>query len=43
VDRTLSGLYRSGDIEPLFRDAFGDNAEPTDILKMMYLMNSLPH
>lgn len=43
VDRTLSGLYRSGDIEPLFLDAFGDNAEPTDILKMMYLMNSLPH
>jgi ABC-type amino acid transport substrate-binding protein len=41
VDRTLSHLYRSGRIVPIFRNAFG-NAEPSDVLRSMYLINGLP-
>ncbi|TFH51764.1 MAG: amino acid ABC transporter substrate-binding protein [Lysobacterales bacterium] len=41
VDRTLSRLYRNGGIVPIFRNAFG-NAEPTDVLKSMYLINGVP-
>jgi ABC-type amino acid transport substrate-binding protein len=41
VDRTLSRLYRGGGIVPIFRNAFG-NAEPTEVLKSMYLINGLP-
>ena len=41
VDRTLSRLYRSGAIAKVFSNAFG-NAEPSEILKAMYLVNSRP-
>ena len=41
VDRTLSHLYRSGAIVPIFRNAFG-NAEPSDVLRSLYLINGLP-
>ena len=41
VDRTLSRLYRSGRIVPIFRNAFG-NAEPSDVLRSLYLINGLP-
>ena len=41
VDRTLSRLYRSGAIVPIFRNAFG-NAEPSDVLRSLYLINGLP-
>ena len=41
VDRTLSRLYRSGAIAKVFNNAFG-TAEPSEILKAMYLVNSLP-
>ncbi len=42
VDRTLSRLYRSGEIETLFTNAFGADAEPTDVLRTLYLLNGLP-
>lgn len=41
VDRTLSRLYRSGKIEPIFKKAFSP-AEPTDLLKAVYIVNTLP-
>lgn len=41
VDQTLSRLYRSGRIVPIFRNAFG-NAEPSEVLKSLYLINGLP-
>ena len=41
VDRTLSALYRSGAIVPIFRNAFG-NAEPSEVLRSLYLINALP-
>jgi polar amino acid transport system substrate-binding protein/glutamate/aspartate transport system substrate-binding protein len=41
VDRTLSRLYRTGAIVPIFRNSFG-NAEPSDVLRSLYLINALP-
>jgi len=41
VDRTLSRLYRTGAIVPIFRNAFG-NAEPSEVLRSLYLINGLP-
>jgi ABC-type amino acid transport substrate-binding protein len=41
VDRTLSRLYRSGQIVPIFRNAFG-NAEPSEVLRSLYIINGLP-
>ena len=41
VDTALSRLYRSGGIVPIFRNSFG-NAEPSDVLRSLYLVNALP-
>lgn len=41
VDQTLSRLYRSGGIVPIFRNSFG-NAEPSEVLRSLYLINALP-
>jgi ABC-type amino acid transport substrate-binding protein len=41
VDRTLSRLYRTGAIAPIFRNAFGD-AEPSEVLRSLYIINGLP-
>ncbi|NIR31306.1 MAG: amino acid ABC transporter substrate-binding protein [Gammaproteobacteria bacterium] len=41
VDRTLSRLYRSGEIQTIFNKAFSP-AEPTDLLKAVYIINRLP-
>lgn len=41
VDRVLSRLYRGGGIVPIFRNTFGD-AEPSDLLRTLYLVNGLP-
>lgn len=41
VDATLSHLYASGAIEPIFSKAFGP-AQPSDLLKAVYILNSLP-
>jgi len=43
VDHTLSDVYRSGDIEAIFITSFGADAAPTDVLKVMYLINALPY
>jgi len=42
VDRTLSDIYRSGAISRLFAASFGEKAEPSEILKAMYLISTLP-
>jgi ABC-type amino acid transport substrate-binding protein len=41
VDRTLSRLYRTGRIVPIFRNSFG-NAEPSEVLRSLYIINGLP-
>ncbi len=42
VDRALSRIYRSGQIAQIFATAFGPNNAPTDTLKTLYLISSLP-
>ncbi|MFQ5973366.1 MAG: amino acid ABC transporter substrate-binding protein [Alphaproteobacteria bacterium] len=42
VDRTLSRLYRSGRIEQIFTSNFGQAANPSDLLKALYVINGLP-
>lgn len=42
VDRTLAGLYRSGEIAPLFTATFGSEAKPSELVQAMYLLNALP-
>ena len=41
VDRALSDIYRSGDIKQIFAATFG-NAEPSEIVRALYLINALP-
>lgn len=41
VDRVLSRLYRGNGIERIFRNSFG-KAEPSDMLRSLYLINALP-
>jgi ABC-type amino acid transport substrate-binding protein len=41
VDRTLAQLYRSGKISEVLERTFG-KGEPPDMLKAMFLINSLP-
>jgi ABC-type amino acid transport substrate-binding protein len=43
VDRTLSEIYRGGDIEAIFVATFGSGVSPTQVLKVMYLINGLPY
>ncbi len=42
VDRTLSALYRSGLIHKVFTHAFGANANESDLLKALYVIEGLP-
>jgi polar amino acid transport system substrate-binding protein/glutamate/aspartate transport system substrate-binding protein len=42
VDRALSHIYRSGEIAPLFAHTFGSQAQPSDMLKTLYLISALP-
>ena len=42
VDRTLSRMYRSGDIKQIFANSFGANAAQSDLLKALYVISSLP-
>lgn len=42
VDRSLSHLYRSGAIAPIFQRWFGQLGTPGEGLKVMFLLNSLP-
>ena len=41
VDRTLARTYRSGRVDGLFRQAFGENAKPTAALRALYLINGI--
>jgi len=42
VDRTLTHLYKSGEIIRIFRASFGTKTEATDMLKALYVINRLP-
>ena len=42
VNRTLAGLYRSGDVAPIFEKWFGSMSTAGQLIAAMYLMNGLP-
>jgi polar amino acid transport system substrate-binding protein/glutamate/aspartate transport system substrate-binding protein len=42
VDRALSRMYRSGEIATVFAHTFGEQTQPTDMLKTLYLVSALP-
>jgi ABC-type amino acid transport substrate-binding protein len=42
VDRALSHIYRSGEIASIFQRTFGAKAEPSQILRTLYVISSLP-
>jgi len=42
VNRALAKIYRDGAIESIFTNWFGPDAEPSEILKVVYLINAYP-
>ena len=42
VDRALSRIYRSGEIAAVFQRTFGGQAEPSQILRTLYLISGVP-
>lgn len=42
VDRALSHIYRTGEIAIVFAHTFGDQMQPSDILKTLYSVSALP-
>ena len=42
VDRALSQIYRSGEIAIVFARTFGNEMQPSDILKTLYSISALP-
>ena len=42
VDRALSHIYRSGEIGAVFAHSFGDQLQPSDTLKTLFLVSALP-
>ena len=42
VNRALAKVYREGAIEQIFLGAFGPDGEPSDILKVVFLINAYP-
>jgi ABC-type amino acid transport substrate-binding protein len=42
VDRALSHIYRSGEIGVVFAHTFGNEMQPSDILKTLYSVSALP-
>jgi len=42
VDRALSRLYLTGEVDALFAQAFGADAEMTDLLHALYRISALP-
>ncbi|HEX5605069.1 MAG TPA: amino acid ABC transporter substrate-binding protein [Candidatus Binatia bacterium] len=42
VNRALAGLYRSGDVAPIYERWFGGFGKPSDALRAMYLINGVP-
>jgi polar amino acid transport system substrate-binding protein/glutamate/aspartate transport system substrate-binding protein len=42
VDTSLSRLYRSGEIDRIFKNSFGARATQSEILRALYLISALP-
>ncbi len=42
VNKALAGLYRSGDIEPIYEKWFGAFGNASPAIRAMYLLNGLP-
>jgi ABC-type amino acid transport substrate-binding protein len=42
VDRALSHIYRSGELDPMFRRAFGNNFQSAPLMQALYLFSALP-
>ena len=42
VNRALAGLYRSGDIVPIYERWFGGFGKPSEAIQAMYMLNGLP-
>ncbi len=43
VDRGLSRLYLTGEVQAIFAEAFGEATEMTDLLRAVYRVNALPN
>lgn len=42
VDRTLAILSRSGEVSKLFENAFGAGAEPSNLVRAIWVLNGIP-
>ena len=42
VNRVLAGLYRSGDVVPIYEKWFGSMSTAGNLIGAMYLINGLP-
>lgn len=42
VDRALSRIYRSGQVQEIFRASFGPDAQPSDLVRALYLISAMP-
>jgi ABC-type amino acid transport substrate-binding protein len=42
VNAALARIYRSGEIKQIFGQWFGSLGEPTDVVKIMYLLGAIP-
>ena len=42
VDRALAGLSRSGEVGKLFDNAFGAGAEPSNLVRAIWVLNGIP-
>jgi ABC-type amino acid transport substrate-binding protein len=42
VDTSLSRLYRSGEVDRIFKNSFGANASQSEILRALYVISALP-
>jgi ABC-type amino acid transport substrate-binding protein len=42
VNRTLAGLYKSGEIDPIFIHWLAPYGRPGPLLNAMYYLNALP-
>jgi ABC-type amino acid transport substrate-binding protein len=42
VDTSLSRLYRSGEVDRIFKNSFGAKATQSEILRALYLISALP-
>ena len=42
VDRALAGLSRSGEVGKLFENAFGAGAEPSNLVRAIWVLNGIP-